>query len=202
MPSLQLSYSPNYFSLEDIVLQDVRVSCKFEVGVPKLGILDQSADSENLKQGSKVELPFWMVPTLHAKKIITFEVPRYYKVNYRQILKADSFVVDLHKWGPYFYDLGLHVANLDLKESLDMKRCLIETLQNRLRQIMDMSQHSTQHETVHLIAHLDELERKLFTVGQQSFKNYKEWVMRESSKINTAALVASHRKRKFAQVTV
>ena len=47
------------------------------------GILDQSADSENLKQGSKVELPFWMVPTLHAKKIITFEVPRYYKVNYR-----------------------------------------------------------------------------------------------------------------------
>jgi hypothetical protein len=48
-----------------------------------LGILDQSADSENLKQGSKVELPFWMVPTLHAKKIITFEVPRYYKVNYR-----------------------------------------------------------------------------------------------------------------------
>jgi len=38
---------------------------------------------------------------------------------------------------------------------------------------MDMSQHSTQHETVHLIAHLDELERKLFFVGQQSFKNYK-----------------------------
>ena len=48
-----------------------------------LGMLDQSADSENLKQGSKVELPFWMVPTLHAKKIVTFEVPRYYKVNYR-----------------------------------------------------------------------------------------------------------------------
>nr|SVE70131.1 EOG090X0G8U [Eubosmina coregoni] len=201
MPSLQFSYSPNYFSLEDIILQDVRVSCKVEVGVPKLGMLDQSADSEHLKQGSKVELPFWMVPTLHAKKIVTFEVPRYYKVNYRQILKADSFVVDLHKWGPYFYDLGLHVANLELRESLDMKRCLIETLQNRLRQIMDMSQHSTQHETIHLIANLDELERKLFAVGQLSYKNYKEWVMRESSKINTAALVASHRKRKFAQVT-
>ena len=38
MPSLQFSYSPNYFSLEDIILQDVRVSCKVEVGVPKLGI--------------------------------------------------------------------------------------------------------------------------------------------------------------------
>jgi hypothetical protein len=41
MPSLQLSYNPNYFSLEDIVLQDVRVSCKFEVGVPKLGTLNK-----------------------------------------------------------------------------------------------------------------------------------------------------------------
>ena len=47
------------------------------------GMLDQSADNEDLKLGSKVELPFWMVPTLHAKKIITFEIPRHYKVNYR-----------------------------------------------------------------------------------------------------------------------
>lgn len=168
MPFLSSSYSPNYFSIEDIVLQDTRVSCKFEVNVPKLGnhlssnkfwkiktysnflgILDQSSDSEDLKQGSKVDIPFWMVPTLHAKKVITFEVPRFYKVNYRsvkfiykiivvlfsiqinysiirQILKADSFVVDLHKWGPHFYDLGLHVVHLELRDSLDMKHCLIE----------------------------------------------------------------------------
>jgi hypothetical protein len=37
MPQLHFSYSPNYFSIEDIVLQDIRVSCKFEVAVPKLG---------------------------------------------------------------------------------------------------------------------------------------------------------------------
>nr|SVE74513.1 EOG090X0G8U [Daphnia barbata] len=199
---LLLSYSPNYFSIEDIVLQDVRVSCKFEVSVPKLGMLDQSADDQNLKQGSKVELPFWMVPTLHAKKVITFEIPRHYKVNYRQILQADSIVVDLHKWGPYFYDLGLHVANLGLKDSPDIKKSLVQTLLNRLRHIMDMSQHSTHHETIHLIANLDELERKLFRVGQLSFRCYKEWIRRESNKINTAALVASHKKRKFAEMTV
>jgi len=39
MPSLLFSYSPSYFSLEDILLQDVRVSCKFEVAVPKLGTI-------------------------------------------------------------------------------------------------------------------------------------------------------------------
>nr|SVE93328.1 EOG090X0G8U [Moina brachiata] len=201
MPLL-LSYSPNYYSLEDILLQDVRVSCTFEVGVPKLGMLDASSDEKDLKKGSKVELPFWMVPTLYEKKVVSFEIPRFYRVNYRQILKADSQVVNLHKWGPYFYDLGLHIANLDLKESPDMKECLVDTIQNRLRQIMDMSQHSTHHETVHLIAHMDELERKLFAVGQSSFRHYKEWIRRESSKINTAALVASHRKRKFAELTI
>ena len=46
-------------------------------------MLDQSADNEDLQQGSKVELPFWMVPALHQKKVITFEVPKYYKINYR-----------------------------------------------------------------------------------------------------------------------
>lgn len=43
MPLL-LSYSPNYYSLEDILLQDVRVSCTFEVGVPKLGELSSGAN--------------------------------------------------------------------------------------------------------------------------------------------------------------
>ena len=38
---------------------------------------------------------------------------------------------------------------------------------------MDMSQHSAHHETVHIIANLDELERKLFSVGQLSFRSYK-----------------------------
>lgn len=38
---------------------------------------------------------------------------------------------------------------------------------------MDMSQHSTHHETIHLIANLDELERKLFSVGQLSYRSYK-----------------------------
>lgn len=103
MRFLQHSYNPNYFSIEDILLQDVRVSCKVEVNVPKLGMnktnekvmilwlnlvkfsgmLDASSDCVDLKQGSKVELPFWMVPTLHSKKVVTFEVPRHYKVNYR-----------------------------------------------------------------------------------------------------------------------
>lgn len=38
---------------------------------------------------------------------------------------------------------------------------------------MDISQHSAHHETVHLIANLDELERKLFFVGQLSFRSFK-----------------------------
>lgn len=46
-------------------------------------MIDPSADEKDLKKGSKVELPFWMVPTLYEKKVVTFEIPRYYRVNYR-----------------------------------------------------------------------------------------------------------------------
>ena len=108
MPSLKPSYSPNYFSIEDILATQERISCKFEMTVPKLGefiyfmpplkielqflglivgMLDPSADDEDLKQGSKVEVPFWMVPTLFSKKVITFEIPKYYKVNYRLLIE-------------------------------------------------------------------------------------------------------------------
>ena len=70
MPSLQLSYSPNYFSLEDIVLQDVRVSCKFEVGVPKLGIMLEHIYPE-LKMNSYNNVGFsWLQAFLISQQTV------------------------------------------------------------------------------------------------------------------------------------
>ncbi len=37
MLSIAFSYTPNYFSIEDILATQERVSCKFDVTVPKLG---------------------------------------------------------------------------------------------------------------------------------------------------------------------
>ena len=171
MPSLLFSYSPSYFSLEDILLQDVRVSCKFEVAVPKLGTISyllypflililcvnlyRNAGSVSWLWRPKARLQswaaildgtnsllqksgnFWSAPILQSKLQVKSLscVQKYFLIlinSFRQILKADSFVVDLHKWGPYFYDLGLHVANLGLKDSLDIKRCLIDVIQFNL----------------------------------------------------------------------
>lgn len=58
-------------------------------------MLDASSDEKDLKKGSKVELPFWMVPTLYEKKVVSFEIPRFYRVNYRfkNVLSVLSFFI-------------------------------------------------------------------------------------------------------------
>ena len=42
------SYSPNYFSIEDILATQERVPCQIETDLPNLGFLDPGCDSANL----------------------------------------------------------------------------------------------------------------------------------------------------------
>ena len=60
---------------------------------------------------------------------------------YRQILQADASVVDLNKLGPYYYDLGRKLCDLEvMRERDEIQRALIEAYGTRFRTIMDASQ--------------------------------------------------------------
>ena len=65
-------------------------------------------------------------------------VPR---LGYRQILTADASVVDLNKLGPYYYDLGRKLCDLDvIREKDEIQRAMMEAYGVRFRTIMDASQ--------------------------------------------------------------
>jgi GINS complex subunit 3 len=76
-----------------------------------LGYLDPSNDDNTLQPGTKLELPYWLARSLctNRRQIVTVELPKAYRENYRQVFKADPNVVDLHKLGPYFYNFGSHL---------------------------------------------------------------------------------------------
>ena len=63
------SYSPNYFSLEDILATQERVPCQVQEDLTNLGFLDPGSDSQHLPRGTKLELPFWMVEGLKTNKV-------------------------------------------------------------------------------------------------------------------------------------
>ena len=58
---LNRSYSPGYFSLQDILATQERVPCHVEKDLKDIGFLDPGSDNVDLAMGTKLELPYWMV---------------------------------------------------------------------------------------------------------------------------------------------
>jgi len=66
MAGMRSSYYPNYFSLEDILASEERIPVEVKEDLADLGFLDPGADLKELKRGTKLELPQWMVEGLNT----------------------------------------------------------------------------------------------------------------------------------------
>ncbi|KAL3286852.1 hypothetical protein HHI36_001340 [Cryptolaemus montrouzieri] len=196
--SLQLSYSPNYFSIDDILATQERIPCKFSVNVPKLGILNPSSDEKDLKAGTELELPLWLVQGLSTGRqpAVVPELPNVYKEGYREILKADACAVDLHKFNLYYYEFGSYVRNFDRKNNV--ADILLHTFTTRFRHLMDLADNTFQDPNS--IQKLDMLERKLFKEANEAKIKMNAWLKNSEAPIETAAMVMNHRKRKRVNV--
>ncbi|KAF2355219.1 GINS subunit domain A [Trinorchestia longiramus] len=202
MANFEVSYFPNYFSIDDILASQDRIPCKFEVIVKGLGYLDASSGSSDIQPGSKLELPCWLARrlcTTARKPTVSAQLPVTYRDKYREILTADACVVDLQKLGPHFYELGLHLLPLtSVADRPRLAALLTQVLRDRLRPVMDDAQHCSVDEATHRIAKLDRLEIRLFRGEQESVKDYQAWMERTSHLLKMAPLLAasSSRKRK------
>ncbi|XP_068233947.1 DNA replication complex GINS protein PSF3-like [Palaemon carinicauda] len=199
---LTSSYFPSYFSVSDILSTQDRVPCKFEVPVYGLGFLDPSGGNKDIEQGTKLDLPCWLARALSSARlrIVKTQLPVSYKEKYRYNFKADPSVVDLHKLGPHFYELGMHLLPLSNAESSPLATLLTQTLRERLRWIMDSAQNSSEDDTSTQTARLDDLERSLFGVGQKALRDHKLWLSRKAHILTTSAMIEQHNKRKFSEV--
>jgi GINS complex subunit 3 len=92
------------------------------------GFIDQSSDGKDILPGTKIECPFWLAKALCSRKrrIVSVEIPKQYREGYREILKADANVVNLHKLGPHFYTFGTQLLSFDHSESTDIAKSLLQ----------------------------------------------------------------------------
>ncbi|XP_062355948.1 DNA replication complex GINS protein PSF3 isoform X2 [Cinclus cinclus] len=84
--------------------------------------------------------------------------------------------------------------------SADDPVCSPQTFIARFRRIMDSSQNAYNEDTSALVAHLDELERALFQVGQKGLNDFQSWEKGQASLITASSLVQNYGKRKLAEV--
>lgn len=61
---------------------------------------------------------------------------------------------------------------------------------------MDLSTNAFKCDTTQHKEKLDEVERHLFQLGQQSLHSYQKWEIGESHRLTASSMVISHRKRK------
>ncbi|XP_071446509.1 DNA replication complex GINS protein PSF3 [Hetaerina americana] len=206
------SYYPHYFSIDDIMATQERLPCKFEIDVRRLGFLDPSSDSEDIASGTTLELPYWLARSLcnRSQSVISVNIPRIYKEAYREILKADASVVDLHRLSVYFYEFGSYLSGFNHRDSAEIGSLLLQTFKDRFRLIMDWSQNSSgdmsQRSTGELgldpTSRLDSLERGLLHSGRASWMALESWLAQGGGRpIGPANMVVNHQKRQQAHAS-
>ena len=188
----------NYMSVDDILMSSEKIPSVFLVPVKNLGFLDASSPKSDIDVGTKMDLPLWLALSLGSqrKKFISYDYTKPYKSSYREILKADAGVVDLHKLNPYFYAFGQQLLTLNHAEAILVSQTLILAFSERFKKIMDWASNAFDYDCNEIREHLEEVERRLFALGQQSLKSFEQWEMGESRRLNISTLVLRHRKRK------
>ena len=108
--------------LDRILSEEERIPCVFDSnGASGLGFLDVTNDHMDLFGGARVELPLWMALALARKRMVTMELPKHYQKKMRDSIDAGAESINLKEFSPYFYEVGVEIANLvdsDLKDTL------------------------------------------------------------------------------------
>jgi GINS complex subunit 3 len=219
---------PNYLDLDDILAHTQLVDCEFLINIPGLDFLTPSAvddDEDDVQQGKKVVLPFWMAKTLYTISMIDISVPKHYDSKFRDIMKAEADVVDLHRAGPYFYHLGRLLMDLKREKGNDLAPfteegqrnkfrreegetlvdrrslagSLMETFHYRRHKILELSSNRSDHD--HNVIRsfklkLDNMEKQLFRIGQQHREELKEWDSKRTETIRNNQIAARLTKRR------
>ena len=189
----------NYMSVDDILMSSEKISSVFLLPVKNLGCLNNRSSSNDIDIGTKMDLPLWLALSIGPKKFISYDYTKPYKAAFREILKADPSVVDLHKLNPYFYAFGQQLLTLNHSEATLVAQSLILTFSERFKKIMDLSSNAFDYDCNERQGNLEEVERRLFALGQKSLKSFQKWEIGESRQLNISTLVLRHRKRKHRE---
>ncbi|XP_058099664.1 uncharacterized protein LOC131244010 isoform X2 [Magnolia sinica] len=101
-----------YYDIDDIMMEEELISVVFQVGANGVGLLDPGSETNNVEQGAKVDLPFWLAHELCLRQAVSINIPHCFNQKTRKEIQADAACVDLRTRCPFFYELGCKVTPL------------------------------------------------------------------------------------------
>ncbi|KAF3448834.1 hypothetical protein FNV43_RR09743 [Rhamnella rubrinervis] len=164
----------NYYDLDDIIAEEEIVSVVFQKEVNGVGI-DPSSETDCVKPGSKVELPFWLANELHLRQVGTMKVPACFNQKTRLELGADATCVDLRSRSPYFYEFGCKIA--PLVGDRDLGSFLLSAFKNRYQEVLAKGHSAAFSAASKCSTLLTREETTMYEAAQSSMKAFKKWRM-------------------------
>mmetsp|Transcript_344 Transcript_344/g.590 ORF Transcript_344/g.590 Transcript_344/m.590 type:complete len:197 (-) Transcript_344:655-1245(-) len=168
----------DYFDLDAILAEEEKISVQFKVGCTGLGrALDPSCDDDDLKAGSEVELPFWLVRDLSLRGIVSLKLPKYFGERVNNDLQADARCVNLGEKCRYYYEVGLLI--LSTTHDPKLAELMMNTFEMRYQQLLihALSCRSGTKETDIVLRVLTVEELKVFESGRESKNNFQQWAL-------------------------
>lgn len=110
-----LEHVGSYLSLDDILATSTRVPCRLRMALPGLGpVLAPGRAEIDLVSGTQLEMPLWLATALCASRrpSVRPSLPRQYSAAQQREFEAGACVVNLRRLGPYYYQVGVHLAQI------------------------------------------------------------------------------------------
>ena len=166
------------------------------------GYLDSSSNEADLKTGTKLDLPVWLVKSVYNEKFkfVSIEIPKVYKHVYHEILQADPNVVDLRKLGPYYFDFGVLLVQFEHVISQDIAKLLLWVFKNRFRRTMELSNQTDHRDLVKAIGKLDVTEMDIYKAGQHDALQFIKWQRREFCKLLPSVIVTANKNKRKRRI--
>ncbi|KAL6326509.1 hypothetical protein AAG906_008371 [Vitis piasezkii] len=165
----------HYYDIDEIIVEEELVSAVFQKAANGVGILDPSAETNSVEQGSKVELPFWLAHELLQRQAVTINVPACFNQKTRKEIQADAPCVDLRSRCPYFYELGCKVAPLVGDRTIGS--LLLQAFLSRYKEVLSKAHTAASTPVPKVLTLLTKEETNLYETAQSSMAAFKKWRM-------------------------
>merc|ERR1739838_407552 len=188
----------SYLDIDSILMEEQKITCQAKQNMIDL---DFKRQKEDVQKGKKIELPIWLAEQLG--EFFMHDIPKQYRTKFQNILSADPEVVNLHKEGPKYYSMGLKMMNhkfhfADTEDLVNLCNVLGRTFARRHSWINTM----TEREGEKIDSRLDDMEKIHYARGCHQKREWNDWTLGLSDKLEESKLMTRSRKRRHDSTVI
>eukprot|EP00271_Cylindrocystis_brebissonii_P005301 TRINITY_DN17288_c0_g1_i1.p2 TRINITY_DN17288_c0_g1~~TRINITY_DN17288_c0_g1_i1.p2 ORF type:complete len:211 (+),score=38.63 TRINITY_DN17288_c0_g1_i1:447-1079(+) len=189
----------SYYDIDAILADEERVFVTFQTDVTGAGrALDPSCDNDDLALRSRVELPYWLIPELHQRNMITMHLPRIFGQKFRKEVQAEPLCVNLRECSPYYYTLGMKLAP-SFKSTQEF---LLQLFRKRYEEMLARGHTISDEEVNRSRKLLTKEEAKLLHAASSSMQSFSQWAQRGQDILRIAPILGKNRRKREALASI